>query len=102
MSPSEVTAAGELAGLAQRLAEAVSQAGAGDLAAVPEDVLRRLVSGTVRLYAARCEAASADIEPLDRDISTTEAVVMASALLKARDLNPFDLALWFSRTRAAG
>jgi hypothetical protein len=34
---------------------------------------------------------------IDGTVSTTEAMIMACALLRAQHLNPFDLALWFSR-----
>lgn len=64
--------------------------------------LSRLVSSAVRLYAAANEGAEHAVPPTDGDVSTTDAVVMACALLKAHDLNPFDLALWFSRSRVAG
>jgi len=69
---------------------------------VSEEDLRRLVSAVIRLYAAVSEQAAEDIVPINAEVSTTEAVVLACALLKARDLNPFDLALWFSRSRTAG
>ena len=73
---------------------------AGELAQVqPEDVTH-LVSGAVKLYAAIAEEAEpgAEIAPvIDRTVSTTEAMVVACALLRAQRLNPFDLALWFQR-----
>jgi hypothetical protein len=102
MSPSEPHRTGELADLARRLTDVAEHARGEDVAALPEDALRGLVSTAVRLYANADEAASAAIAPLEPEVSTTDAVVMACALLKARDLNPFDLALWFSRSRIAG
>jgi hypothetical protein len=101
MSLSEPRCTGELAELVKRLADAANHAHSEDASALPEDVLRGLVSAAVRLYATANAAASDDIAPLEPEISTTDAVVMACALLKARDLNPFDLALWFSRPRTA-
>jgi hypothetical protein len=74
----------------------------GDAAQVPAEQLRTLVSAAVRLYAAATEGAAQDVPPIDGAVATTDAVVMACALLKAQDLNPFDLALWFSRSRVAG
>ena len=71
-------------------------------AVIPDEQLRRLLSATIRLYAAVSERAAEDIVPINADVSTTDAVVLACALLKAHELNPFDLALWFSRTRVAG
>lgn len=74
----------------------------GEAAQVPAEQLRALVGTAVRLYAAATEGAEQDVSPIDGDVPTTAAVVMACALLKAHDLNPFDLALWFSRSRIAG
>jgi hypothetical protein len=81
--------------LHQRIA-AVSDA--GQIARVaPEDVTA-LMTEAVRLYAAVTEEIEREILPIDASISTTEAMVVACALLRAHRLNPFDLALWFSRT----
>lgn len=63
----------------------------------PEDVTA-LMTEAVRLYAAVTEEIEREIPPIDASISTTEAMVVACALLRAHRLNPFDLALWFSRT----
>ena len=71
-------------------------------AVLSDEQLRRLLSAAIRLYAAVSERAAEDIVPINADVSTTDAVVLACALLKAHELNPFDLALWFSRTRVAG
>lgn len=99
MSPSEDAA---------KLSALIAQVGAqiertiqgGELGQVqPEDVTH-LVSGAVKLYAAIAEEAEpgAEIGPvIDKTVSTTEAMVVACALLRAQRLNPFDLALWFQR-----
>jgi hypothetical protein len=50
-----------------------------------------------RLYAAACETAGQEITPVTKEASPTEVVMLACALLRVQDLNPFDLALWFSR-----
>lgn len=93
----------EFAALTRRLGDCAQQIRAGGTAAqlAPED-LRRLVTAAVQLYAAANEGGSEDTHPLEPGVATTDAVVLASALLKAEDLNPFDLALWFNRGRAAG
>ena len=36
--------------------------------------------------------------PDGTDLTPTDAVVLATAALRSNDLNPFDLALWFSRS----
>jgi hypothetical protein len=97
MSPSE-----EAAKLSALLVELRGQmeniTGAGELADVPPQDVTNLVSGAVKLYAAAAEEAETEIPVIDSTVSTTEAMVMACALLRAHHLNPFDLALWFSRT----
>jgi hypothetical protein len=71
---------------------------AGELAKVaPEDVTEMVIAA-VKLYAAYTEELETDIPPIDATVSTTEAMVMACALLRAQRMNPFDLALWFQRT----
>lgn len=74
---------------------------AGEITNVPPGGVTNLVSGAIKLYAATVEdaASGAGAVPVtDGTVSTTEAMVMACALLRAHHLNPFDLALWFSRT----
>jgi len=74
---------------------------AGEQNGLRAEELANLISGAVKLYAAKVEemAPGAETIPIiDDTVSTTEAIVVASALLRAHHLNPFDLALWFSRT----
>jgi hypothetical protein len=63
---------------------------------VSESSLRRIVTAAARLHARYAESAGR-VDPLREDVSPTEAVDLACGLLRSRDLNPFDLALWFSR-----
>jgi hypothetical protein len=69
-------------------------AGSGDLS--PESV-RAVVSAATRLYAQASERSGEELAPLAPDISTTEALTLACALLRSQDLTPFDMAVWFSR-----
>jgi ABC-type protease/lipase transport system fused ATPase/permease subunit len=74
---------------------------AGEIASVLPGGVTNLVSGAVKLYAAMVEDAAlgaGTVPVINGTVSTTEAMVMACALLRAHHLNPFDLALWFSRT----
>ncbi|NDK23975.1 hypothetical protein FSY75_05700 [Streptomyces sp. TR1341] len=64
-----------------------------------EPLLRTLVAATATVYAAASEATGGEI-PLGEGVSTTDALVLACALLRAHHLNPFDLALWFTRGEA--
>lgn len=69
--------------------------GDGALARLDPDVARRLVAVAARLYAVGVEEGAHPVR--GTDVTPTESVVLATAALKAHDLNPFDLALWFSR-----
>lgn len=105
MSPSEPESGPDPAALAEQLEQltALATSAATEPGAVlSDDELRRVLSAAIRLYAAVSERAAENIVPINADVSTTDAVVLACALLKAHELNPFDLALWFSRTRVAG
>jgi hypothetical protein len=100
MSPSEEAAklsalVGQLRGQTDRILQA------GGLAGVPPGDLAALVSCAVKLYAAAVEEAESEFPVIDATVSTTEAMVVACALMRAHGLNPFDLALWFSRTAPA-
>ena len=76
--------------------EADSEFPPSRIATLDPDVARRLVAVAARLYTV---AAEEDAHPLaGTDVTPTESVVLATAALKAHDLNPFDLALWFSRS----
>ena len=69
--------------------------GDGAIAALDPDVARRLVAVAARTWAVATEEGARP--PTGTDVTPTEAVVLATAALRAHDLNPFDLALWFSR-----
>jgi hypothetical protein len=71
---------------------------AGELGGVRPEDLTKLVSGAVKMYAMAVEETEIDIPVIDDTVSTTEVMVVACAMLRAQHLNPFDLALWFSRT----
>jgi orotate phosphoribosyltransferase len=73
----------------------------GEVGGVPRKSVTNLMSGAVKLYATiseEGEPGSKVVSVIDDTVSTTEAMVVACALLRAHHLNPFDLALWFSRT----
>lgn len=97
MSPSD--AAPQFADLTGALHDRIAATvDAGQIARVPAADVMALLTEAVRLYAAVTEEIEREIPPIDATISTTEAMVVACALLRAHRLNPFDLALWFSRT----
>jgi hypothetical protein len=95
VSPSERAA--RIAALVDDL-DAEIDAGLGDgaIAALDLDVARRLVAVAARTWAVATEEGARP--PTGTDLTPTEAVVLATTALRAHDLNPFDLALWFSRS----
>ncbi len=67
---------------------------------VPDTVLQDVMAAAVRLYAAKTERRG-DMAPFRKDaVTATEAVVAACALIRAADLNLFDVAMWFNRAAA--
>jgi hypothetical protein len=65
--------------------------------AIPDAVLQQVLAAAVKLYAAKAERRG-DVKPYrDGAVTTTEAVVAACALIRAADLNLFDVAMWFNR-----
>jgi hypothetical protein len=96
MSPSKESARlsaliAELGGEIERLIQT------GALTDVGAEDLTKLVSGAVKLYATAVEETGTDAAVIDGTVSTTEAMVVACAMLRAQHMNPFDLALWFSK-----
>jgi hypothetical protein len=62
----------------------------------PESV-RAVVTAATRLYAQASDRAGELLAPLAPEVSATEALTLACALLRSQDLTPFDMAVWFSR-----
>ena len=64
--------------------------------AVPDENLQRVLSAAVRLYAAKSEDRA--LAPFgDRPVNATEAVTAICAIMRAADLNFFDLQMWYRR-----
>jgi hypothetical protein len=69
--------------------------------AIPDAALQQVLAAAVKLYAAKAERRS-DVKPYrDGAVTTTESVVAACALIRAADLNLFDVAMWFNRPDGA-
>jgi hypothetical protein len=60
-----------------------------------------LVSDATLAYARAVEAAGRELPPLRQEVTATDALTLACALLRSQNLNPYDLALWFSRGSVA-
>jgi hypothetical protein len=70
----------------------------GSLEAVSDQSLQRVLSAAVRLYAAKAEDRAQELAPFgDKPVNATEAVTAICAIMRAADLNFFDLQMWYRR-----
>jgi hypothetical protein len=70
----------------------------GEPQAISDASLRRVLTAAVRVYAAKAEDVGREIAPfLDNAVTATETVTAACAMIRAADLNLFDVAMWFRR-----
>lgn len=64
--------------------------------------LSRVLQAAVRAYAFKTEKAGHYIDPYEKgSITATETVMAATAIIRAADLNLWDLAMWFNRAGSA-
>jgi hypothetical protein len=65
--------------------------------------LERVLTAAIKLYAARAATEATPPPPVSADkITPTEIVVMVSELMRAANLNLFDLSMWYRRANTAG
>jgi hypothetical protein len=70
----------------------------GEPDAVSDKTLQRVLTAAVKLYAAKVERRGHDVAPYAPNaVTATETVVTACGLIRAADLNMFDVAIWFHR-----
>ena len=67
--------------------------------AVSDESLQRVLSAAVRLYAAKTEDRAHELAPFGdkQPVNATEAVTAICAIMRAADLNFFDLQMWYRR-----
>jgi hypothetical protein len=66
--------------------------------AVPDESLQRVLTAAVRLYAAKSEDRARELPPFgDKPVNATEAVTAICAIMRAADINFFDLQMWYRR-----
>jgi hypothetical protein len=66
--------------------------------AVSDESLQRVLTAAVRLYAAKSEDRVRELAPFgDKPVNATEAVTAICAIMRAIDLNFFDLQMWYRR-----
>lgn len=62
--------------------------------------LARAMTAAVRLYAARAEARDRFAAPLEEgEVTATDVAIVASEMIRAVDMNLFDLSMWHGRPR---
>jgi hypothetical protein len=70
----------------------------GEPDAISDKELQQVLTAAVKVYAAKVERRGHDVEPFPRGtVTATETVVTACGLIRAADLNMFDVAIWFHR-----
>src|SRR6478736_6583561 len=72
----------------------------GDFSGIASSELERVITAAVKLYAAKAEVEETLAEPISAERATpTEVVIVVSEMLRAVNLNVFDLAMWYRRPR---
>jgi hypothetical protein len=65
---------------------------------ISDRALQQVLTAAVKIYAAKVERRGHDVAPFSPDaVTATETVVMACGMIRAADLNMFDVAIWFHR-----
>jgi hypothetical protein len=69
--------------------------------AVPDETAQRLLLAGIRLFACKVDREHRTISPVPRSatLNATEVAVAVTELMRAADLNMFDLAMWSGRAR---
>ncbi|MGA2366229.1 MAG: hypothetical protein ABSG12_12160 [Steroidobacteraceae bacterium] len=70
----------------------------GEPDAISDHTLQQVLTAAVKVYAAKVERRGHDVVPFPQHaVTATETVVTACGLIRAADLNMFDVAVWFHR-----
>jgi hypothetical protein len=70
----------------------------GEPDAISDKTLQQVLSAAVKIYAAKVERRGHDVAPFPQHaVTATETVVTACGMIRAADLNMFDVAIWFHR-----
>jgi hypothetical protein len=70
----------------------------GEPDAISDKTLQQVLTAAVKVYAAKVERRGHDVVPFPQGtVTATETVVTACGLIRAADLNMFDVAIWFHR-----
>ena len=86
------------AGLAERVSrlyrEAEEMLAKGATEGISEESVQQLLTAAVKLYVAKREAGSAFLPFVDDSVTATEVSITAHGMLKAADMQVFELSLW--------
>ncbi len=70
----------------------------GEPDAISDKTLQQVLTAAVKVYAAKVERRGHDVAPFAPGaVTATETVVTACGLIRAAELNMFDVAIWFHR-----
>jgi hypothetical protein len=70
----------------------------GELDAISDRALQQVLGAAVKIYAAKVERRGYELAPFPPNtVTATESVVAACGMIRAADLNMFDVAIWFHR-----
>jgi len=70
----------------------------GEPDGISDQALQQVLTAAVKVYAAKVERRGHDVAPFaPGTVTATESVVTACGLIRAADLNMFDVAIWFHR-----
>lgn len=70
----------------------------GEPDAISDKTLQQVLTAAVKVYAAKVERRGHDVVPFPQHaVTATETVVTACGMIRAADLNMFDVAIWFHR-----
>lgn len=88
----------DLVDAAEKLAGSLKgRIAAGQAGAFPDETMRRLLAALVKIYAAKFDEGQRPILlDAESDVSATAVLVTASALMKASNLEIFELGMWQS------
>ncbi len=99
LKTSEIDSAAAAQAIFESAREAVE---AGETERFSEETVQQLMTAAVKLFAAKVEREDRFFSPIldpGKLVTPTDVVVTVSEMLRAVNLNTFDLAMWFNRPR---
>jgi hypothetical protein len=70
----------------------------GEPDTISDKTLQQVLAAAAKVYAAKVERRGHDVSPFPQNaVTATESVVTACGIIRAADLNMFDVAIWFHR-----